>query len=156
MTTKRRPPISTIPMIITLAGCGLLFFAFAVITSNTANILAWGFKGLPALEKSGFTLFVYECVHTNYAYMGFLLGLLLVGLAAIILFLYGVLNENQVSKALWIIWGLGVVSFIASNFVLMLLPDPSYFKRYLSMMVTHPSPNGDYYIDPHQFFTTNN
>lgn len=128
-------------MVVTLTGCGLLFFAFAVITSNTANILAWGFKGVPVLEKSPFALLVYECVHTTYAYMGFLLGLLLVGLAAVVLFIYGALDEKPARKAFWYIWGLGLVSFISSNVILMLLPAPTYFPQYLNMMITNPAPN---------------
>ena len=151
MKSIRKLPPDTIPFMVILAGCFMLFIAFIKVTVYTANILAWGFDGIPHLEKTSFALFVYEMVYPTYAYPGFLLGLLLIGLTACVFFARGTLNALQVKKTLWIIWGIGVASFLLCNVTLILLPDPTYFPKYLHMMITNPDPGGAMYdqvIDP--------
>lgn len=132
-----------------------MFIAFIRISNDTANILAWGFDGIPHLEKSNFSLFIYEAVFTSGAYSGLMFGLFLVGLTVVIFFIRGETNERQTSRAFWIIWAIGVVAFIVSNVTLMLLPAPSYFPKYLHMMFTNPDPGGRLYdvdISPYPYW----
>lgn len=153
MNLIRKPPTKAIPFIVILAGHALLFFAFFAISNNTANILAWGFDGIPYLEKSKLSLFIYESVHTTHAYLGLLLGLLLVDLASVIFLIRGNLKEQYVSKIFWGIWGVGIVTFIVNNLTLMLVPDTSHLSKYLDMMITNIDPDGTLYdqdIDPFQ------
>jgi len=139
-------------MTVALAGCALLFFAFTILTSNTGNILAWGFTGLPSLGNSGLSLFVYELVHATSAYGGFLMGLWLVGLAAAVLFFCRIISSKLVRKTLWMIWGLGTVSFIAFNGVLFIHPDTTHASQYFMMLVTDPLAGEDYNISPIRFW----
>lgn len=138
-----------------LSGCTLLFLAFIRTTNHTANILAaCRFEGISHLKNSTFSLFIYESVHTSSAYIGLLIGLLLLGLTTIILFLSSSITEHRTRKTFLIIWATGCASFIISNVTLMLLPNHSYFPKYLHMMTTNPDPNGlsDVLIDPYQLW----